>query len=59
MRLDCMLPFTVGNILDDDFYTIWNNKTDKFWEKEIVKNYMDSHGGDTIKNYVDPDVYLG
>lgn len=63
MRLDCMMPFVLGNILKDDFYEIWNKKCDSAWDNPLVKEFIDSYDpyedkNDFIKNYKQPDIKI-
>ena len=63
IRLDCVAPFVIGNVLDDDFCEIWQRKAPDIWSNQEIINYIDSwddideinHG---IKNYFDSDVIL-
>lgn len=63
IRLDCMAPFIIGNILKDDFYTIWNQKADNSWNHIEVQNYIKSYDdfndiSNSLKNYYDKDILL-
>ena len=63
IRLDCVAPFVIGNVLDDDFCEVWQRKAPDIWSSQEIINYIDSwddideinHG---IKNYFDSDVIL-
>lgn len=55
IRLDCMTPFTIGNILKDDFVEIWNTKGKHCWKHPAVLEYFASK---TVRNYVDSDIIL-
>ena len=63
IRLDCVAPFVIGNILDEDFCEVWQKKAPDIWRNQEIINYIDSwddideinHG---IKNYFDSDVIL-
>lgn len=62
IRLDCGCPFVIGNFLENDFITIWKNKTN-CWNNEYVKKYIDScdpiSGFSTfIKNYKQQDIVI-
>lgn len=57
IRLDCMTPFVMGNVLKDDFAEIWKEKCMHIWDNESVKDYY-MNGGCDIRNYVDKDVLL-
>ena len=62
MRLDCMAPFVMGNILKDDFYTIWKDKKDIVWNNQKVKEYIENFDinsiNEMITNYVDEDIHI-
>jgi len=36
IRFDCMAPFTIGNILKDNWITIWKQKGIQAWNHEKV-----------------------
>ena len=63
IRLDCVAPFVIGNVLEEDFYNVWNSKAQNVWTRPEVLNYINSwedeeeinHG---IRNYSDADVRL-
>lgn len=40
VKLDCVLPFVVGNIRFDDIITIWN-KAKRIYNEEFFKEYLD------------------
>ena len=56
-RLDCMTPFIIGNVLEDDFQEIWNQKGVHCWEHPKVKAYY-SGNTEEIRNHVDKDILL-
>ena len=63
IRLDCMAPFIIGNILTDDFATIWKEKSGTCWLDEKVNAYIEQMdeitGMDTMtSNYIDKDILL-
>ena len=63
IRLDCVAPFVIGNVLEDDFYDVWNAKAHDVWTRPEVLEYISSwededevnHG---LRNYFDADVRL-
>lgn len=63
IRLDCVAPFVIGNVLDDDFCEVWNTKAHDVWHRPEIQEYIDSwedlsevnHG---LKNYFDADIKL-
>lgn len=57
IRLDCMTPFVFGNILKDDFFTVWKEKCTDCWDNKEVEKYY-KEGCINIKNYVDEDVLI-
>lgn len=62
IRLDCMAPFTIGNILRDDFETVWREKGVGAWQSNEVKRYIDSFDDNDVSsmitNYIDRDIQL-
>ena len=63
IRLDCMAPFTIGNVLDDDFETVWRTKAADSWHDPRVLQYVEAYDKDTdinisYKNYFDADIRL-
>lgn len=57
IRLDCMTPFILGNILHDDFSEIWKEKGCTCWDREEVAKYYEQKRLN-IRNYVDNDILL-
>ena len=55
IRLDCMVPFKLGNILKEDFAQLWMKKRNKCWQYPEIKDYFENNN---IRNYVDNDVLL-
>ncbi|MBR0204072.1 MAG: hypothetical protein IJQ56_06890, partial [Synergistaceae bacterium] len=63
IRLDCVAPFVIGNVLDDDFCRVWNTKAHNVWQSPEIQEYIDSwedeeeisHG---LRNYFDSDIKL-
>lgn len=63
IRLDCMAPFVIGNVLDSDFEEVWRSKSENCWHMPDVERYIASYEEDDsynkyIKNYVDKDYRL-
>ncbi len=61
-RLDCMAPFTIGNVLEQSVKDIWLAKGATAWQSDAVKNFIASIDEDkqtaAIMNHVDTDVAL-
>lgn len=61
-RLDCMAPFTIGNVLEKSVKEIWREKGADAWNLPQVQKYIESIDETTqksnIKNHVDIDVAL-
>lgn len=61
-RLDCMAPFTIGNVLEKSVKEIWLEKGIDAWKSDAVKNYVAAIDEDTqegnVKNHVDLDFAL-
>ena len=63
IRLDCVAPFVIGNVIDEDFCEVWKAKAADVWSRPEVEEYAASwedyeevnHG---IRNYYDADVRL-
>ncbi len=63
IRLDCMAPFTIGNVLEDDFLDMWEKKSSTCWQLPIVQDYINSYEdfadiNSSMKNYFDSDIRL-
>lgn len=62
LRLDCMVPFTIGNIIEGDFLRIWQAKHETCWKDPRVLEYIDRFQSDDVNtmmtNYVDEDIKL-
>ncbi len=62
VRMDCTMPFTVGNVLTDDFTNIWRNLGANCWNHELVNKYiseLDEFGvHPSHKNHNDLDIKL-
>ena len=63
VRLDCIAPFVLGNVLKDSFMTIWRRTPSDIWKSAPVRKFIDSlddYGFSSMRNnYLDKDVYLG
>lgn len=60
-RLDCMAPFTIGNVLKNSIKEIWLTKGVDAWQTDAVKNFVASIDDAQIsayKNHVDTDIAL-
>lgn len=61
-RLDCMAPFTIGNVLKNSVKEIWLTKGVDAWQTDAVKNFVASIDEDAqtaaIMNHVDTDIAL-
>ncbi len=63
VRMDCTMPFTVGNVLKNSIMDIWHNLGASCWEHSTVTQYiseLDEFGIHPIhKNHQDLDMKLG
>lgn len=60
-RIDCMAPFTIGNVLTQSVKEIWLAKGIDVWQSAAVKNFVDSIDAaqtSAIMNHVDKDIAL-
>jgi MoaA/NifB/PqqE/SkfB family radical SAM enzyme len=62
IRLDCLAPFTIGNVATMSFCPQWKNKINS-WQNEKVKKYIESvdlYSGKSRlhKNHVEGDIAL-
>ncbi len=61
-RIDCMAPFTIGNVLERSIKDIWIDKGIDAWKSDAVKNFVANLDEDkqtgSVKNHVDVDVRL-
>ena len=62
VRLDCMAPFVIGNVLEESFYDIWQRKGKHIWEHpkvlEFIQSVPEGRNEGNIKNYIDADIRL-
>lgn len=62
IRLDCMTPFKIGNVLSDDLYEIWNAKSESCWSNPQLIQYIEEMdlqtGISNLQNYVDEDILI-
>ena len=62
VRIDGMAPFVIGNIIEEDFSTLWQNKIDNCWNDVRVQKFIDTFDDDDrnrmLINYVEKDIYL-
>lgn len=62
VRLDCTMPFTIGNVLQRPFSDIWKEKGNTCWQHKNVDTYI--HDLETLNynikhiNHVTPDIAL-
>ena len=61
-RIDCMAPFTIGNVLKKSVKEIWLEKGIDAWNSDAVKNFVASIDEDrqegNYKNHVEADIAL-
>lgn len=62
IRLDCQMPFIIGNVLTDDIETVWREKKD-CWQHPLVKKYIESCDpisgrSSFLENYNDEDICI-
>ena len=61
-RIDCMAPFTIGNVLEKSVKEIWLTKGIDAWQSDAVKNFIAAIDEDrqtsAIMNHVDVDIAL-
>ncbi len=63
IRLDCSSPFVLGNVLENDFFEIWNSTPSDCWKHYLVQNYVNSveyssGSSPIIQNYLSPDIRI-
>lgn len=62
VRIDGMAPFVIGNIIDDDFTTLWKNKIDKCWNdarvQKFIEGFDEKDRNEELINYVVEDIIL-
>lgn len=63
IRLDCMTPFILGNVLDNNFETIWKEKSANCWQNPKVLEYINGFDdvkdtNENLKNYFDKDILI-
>lgn len=61
-RLDCTMPFTIGNVMEKKFSAIWDEKAGSCWKDEKIGDYIKSLQKDGYAishvNHVDADIKL-
>lgn len=62
IRLDCQMPFVIGNVLTDDLRKIWKEKWN-CWQHPLVTKYIESCDpisgrSNLLENYNDKDVCI-
>lgn len=62
VRIDGMAPFVIGNIINEDFTSLWENKIDKCWNdsrvQEFINNFNEDDQNRITINYVEKDIRL-
>lgn len=62
VRLDCIAPFVIGNVLQDRFKTIWDRTPSNIWSSAPVRDFIgsiDEFGfSSKLNNYQDKDIIL-
>ena len=62
IRLDGMAPFVIGNILKDDFASVWTEKLSACWKNqkviEFISNFDENDRNYQFINFHENDVYL-
>lgn len=62
IRIDGMAPFIIGNIINEDFTEVWENKIDNCWSDPRVQEFITGFDEDdrnrTLINYVERDIRL-
>ncbi len=61
-RLDCMAPFTIGNVLEQPLKQLWLEKGITAWQSKEVKHFIEAidveHQTGPIRNHVEQDVAI-
>ena len=62
IRIDGMAPFTIGNVLEDDFSTVWKNRINSCWNDTKVRKFIDEFDttdrNEQYINYLNNDIKL-
>ncbi|HWR05457.1 radical SAM protein [Sporomusa sp.] len=63
VRMDCMAPFTIGNVLQQSLMDIWRQKGADCWNSDALRQYIDSideekNCAPEFINHVDRDIAL-
>lgn len=58
VRMDCMTPFVLGNVLEEDFETIWKKRGIDCWKHPKVNDFIENFENTEIRNYVDNDIII-
>mgnify|MGYP000862703878 CR=1 FL=1 len=62
IRLDGMAPFVVGNVLEDDFASVWQHRIFESWTDSRVLEYINSFDemdrNLNFVNYYNKDIYI-
>ena len=61
-RLDCMAPFTIGNVLETPLKKLWVEKGINAWKSQEVQKFINSidisEQAGNIRNHLDDDISL-
>ena len=62
VRLDCTMPFSIGNVFERKFSDIWREKGNTCWNDSRVESYIndiEKHGCSTMAvNHMTPDIQI-
>jgi len=62
VRMDCTMPFTIGNVLEDSIVNIWQEVGINSWNSELANDYIKSldefSNHPTHTNHIDLDIKL-
>lgn len=63
VRMDCMAPFTIGNVLQQSLVDIWRLKGNNCWSSDALQQYIESideekNCAPEFINHVDQDIAL-
>lgn len=62
VRIDGMAPFVIGNIIIEDFSTLWQSKIDNCWNdlrvQQFIKSFNEEDRNKKSINYVEQDIRI-
>lgn len=63
VRMDCMAPFVIGNVLEKTFSAIWREKGSDCWQNPVVIDYISSvdpvtNMSNIHRNHVESDIQI-